>query len=282
MIAKNFTGWHDLTSADYHSIKEAVGSTSLKKVLESPLEYQYYINAPREDKSTFDFGTAMHSVVLEQDATTFICGPDVNKNTKEWKEAKAKAQEDRKIILDPEQYADVMRGFEMFCAHPIAHKLVSQCQYIEKSGFYLDQKSGLWCQFRPDGYCANDTHGDYIFDYKTARSITQHSIDSAIAEYGYHISAAHYIEGVKAVTGREIKHFYMCFQKNNGSMDVVVKLLDEESIRVGKDLRDKCLMIIADCKDKGAWPGLSDSIEACGLPAWAVSKAAEFITKEVV
>lgn len=281
-LKEGFTGWFDLSIEDYHNVKKAVSSTALKKVVESPLEYKYFLTAPREDKTAFDFGRAMHSVVLEQDTTTFLCGPDVNKNTKEWKEAKAAAQLENKTLLDPEQYANVMRGFEMFCSHPIAHKLVTQCQKIEASGFYVDKATGLWCQFRPDGYCANDTHGDFIFDYKTANSISAHDIDSSIAAYGYHISAAHYIEGIKAVTGRDIKHFYMCYQKSSGSMDVVVKVLDEVTIAVGKDIRDKCLMIIADCMDKNHWAGLSDKIEQCGIPNWAHEKAARFITKEVV
>lgn len=281
-IDSGFVGWANISNEYYHSIKDAVGSSQLKKILESPLEYKYSLTAPREDKSYFDLGQAMHSVILEQKTDRFICGPLVSsKATKEWKDAKAAAAEQGKILLDIEQYESVMRGFDVFCQHPMAHKLVSYCQKIEQSGFYKDEKSGLWCKFRPDGYCANDVDGDFIFDYKTAKAIDQRSIDNAIAAFGYHISAAHYIEGVKALTGREIKHYYLCFQKSHGSMDRVVKVLDEESIITGKALRDKALLMIADCQDKNYWPGLSEQIEGCGIAQWAHDKAGEFLTREV-
>lgn len=277
----NYVGWADLAMEDYHRVK-AEGSTMIKKMIDGPIEYFYYVNTKQKDSSCFDLGSALHSVILEQNTGSFLLGPDVNKNTNEWKMAKKDAFAQGKSLLDPEQYAAVLKGFEVFCQHPMAHKLVSFCQKIEKSGFYMDKASGLWCKFRPDGYCANDTNGDFIFDYKSARSISNRSIENAIVEYGYHISAAHYIEGIKALTGRDVKDYYLCFQKSSGSMDRVVKVLDPDAIAHGKALRDEALLRIADCRDKGHWPGISEKIEGIGIPQWGYDKDGDFLTREAI
>lgn len=283
MVKQKFTGWAELTMEQYHSLKEAVNASNLKKILESPLEYKHSIEkTDKEEKSFFDMGHALHSTNLEQNTDSFIKGPDVNKNTTVWKDAKKEAEANGKILLDPSAYDDVLRGFEVFCSHPFAHKLVSYCQRIEQSGFYMDKKSGLWCKFRPDGVCANDTDGDYIFDYKSTRSLSQRTLETSIAEYGYHISAAHYIEGYKALTGRDIKHYYLCYQKSSGSMDVVVKLLDPDAIQLGKEIREAALLKIADCMAKNDWPGVSGKLEGIGLPQWAYDKAGEFLTSEAI
>lgn len=284
MSAPRFTGWQALTSDQYHSIKEAIGSSSLKVIVsESPREYKHQLSAPQESKSAFDLGHAMHSVVLEQSTNTFKCGPEVSsKSTNVWKDAKKEAEAEGKLLLDPDQYATVLRGFDAFCEHPTAHKLVSQCQKIEASGFYEDEKTGLWLKFRPDGYCANDTLGDYIFDYKTTRSLSKRDCDNAILNYGYHISAAHYIAGIKALTGRAIKDYYLCFQKSSGSMDVRIIRLSDSDLMLGMEIREKALEMIAECTLKEYWPGVSDVIESSDIPGWAHEKSVEFLTKEVV
>ncbi len=284
MTQKHFIGWQSLDIFQYHSIKEAIGSSSLKVIVEeSPKEYYYTVNdAPKVEKDAFDLGHALHSVVLEQNTNTFKLGPEVSsKATNIWKDAKKEAAAEGKTLLDADQYSRVMRGFEEFCSHPLAHKLVSQCQKIEASGFYVDEKTGLWLKFRPDGYCANDTLGDFIFDYKTARSISKRDIDTAIQSYGYHISAAHYIAGIKAITGRDVKDYYFAFQKSSGSMDVRIVRLRDEDIALGMEIREKALMMIADCKLKDSWPGVSDVIEPAGIPDWGARKGEEFVKMEV-
>lgn len=282
-MEKNFVGWQALTSEQYHSIKGAIGSTSLKVIIaESPREYLHQINAPHESKAAFDLGTALHSVILEQSTDSFLLGPVVSsKSTNIWKDAKKDAEAAGKILLDAEQYETVFRGFEAFCEHPKAHKLVSQCQKIEASGFYVDEATGLWLKFRPDGYCANDTAGDFIFDYKSARSISKRDIDNSILSYGYHVSAAHYIAGIKALTGRDVKDYFFCFQKSSGSMDTRIVRLSDEDLALGMDVRNKALEIIAECTLKEYWPGVSDEIVSSSIPGYAFEKAAEFLSKEV-
>lgn len=285
MKTNHFVGWQALSMEQYHSLKEAIGSTSLKTIVnESPREYYYEMNTSDEDsESHFDIGKCLHAVVLEQNANAFKEGPVVStKNTNIWKEAKAEAAKEGKILLSPEEYQLVMRGFESFCEHPLAHKLVSQCQTIESSGFYVDEETGLWLKFRPDGYCANDTRGDFIFDYKTARGISDRDIAKSIQEYGYHISAAHYIEGIKAITGREIKDYYFAWQKSSGAMDTRITLLHPDDLELGKEIRRSALRMIAECKLKEYWPGVSDKVEIVKIPDYGYSKANEYLKKEVV
>ena len=284
MIQKNFVGWADLTNELYHSTP-ALGSSTIKKMQISPKHFRSAqlegVETSASQQSRFDLGTCFHSVVLEQNTNGFRQGPDVSsKATKEWKEAKAQAEADKKILLSPDEYTGVVQGFDAFCAHPQAHKLVSMCQKIEASGFYTDEKTGLWLKCRPDGYAQDDKNGDFIFDYKTASSLDRRDLENSIARYGYHVSAAHYIAGVEKLTGRKIKDYLLCFQEVKAPYDVVMLLLDPEAIAHGKVVLDMCLLKIADCMDKNSWPGISDTIEGVGLPQWKYDSDGEFLTSE--
>lgn len=285
LVKENFVGWaQELTHEQYHSIEGAVNASPLKTLInESPLEYLYETTAGLvEEKKCYDFGTCMHSVVLEQNANRFKAGPSVNKNTNVWKDAKKEAESEGKILLDLEDYSKVLSGFDAFCAHPKAHKLVSQCQKIEVAGFYIDEETGLWCRFKPDGYCANDTEGDFLFNYKTARSIAKRDVDNAILTYGYHISAAHYMAGVKAITGREVQDYFFAFQKSSGSMDTRIIRLSDADRATGERLRREALSLIADCRLKNHWPGVSDIIEDSDIPYYGHDKTSEFLKREVI
>lgn len=272
-VQHKYIGWApELSNDQYHSIN-ALGSSTIKLMKTSPKHFYAAWSGQKvftsQQQARFDIGTCFHSVILEQNMNGFVRGPDVSsKAVKAWKEAKAEADALGKILLSPEEYERVLAGFDSFCEHPKAHKLVSQCQNIESSGFHLDAKSGLWCKFRPDGYCQDDVNGDFIFDYKTTQSLDYRSLQSAIFNYGYHISAAHYIAGVEALN-RPIRHYYLCFQEVKAPYDTVMFVLDPQDIQIGREVRDNLLLKISDCLDKDYWPGISDQVQPISLPQWA-------------
>lgn len=271
------------SNEEYHARPE-LGSSLIKEVRKSPKHFKAMLDGQVEisngKQARFDLGTCMHSVVLEQRTDCFLEGPKVSsKSVKAWKEAKAEADEIGKILLTPDEYKRVTSAFESFCQHPKAEKLVSRCGHIEQSGIFKDQNTGLDLKIRPDGLCLDDDYV-FIFDYKTTSDLSKRSLERTIANLGYHVSAAHYMAGVEAITGRPVKDYFLCFQESKAPYDTVVFLLDPTVITQGDMIRRRALDLIADCRDKDFWPGTSDSIDMISIPAYAWESENEFIFSE--
>lgn len=267
------------TNEDYHKLSQ-LGSSTIKQILKSPKHFKAALDGKIEftsaQLSRFDIGTCMHSVVLEQTTDGFLCGPEVSsKAVKAWKEFKAEADDKGKIALTPDEYARILEAFEGFCEHPIAHKLVSQCELIEQSGTFKDESTGLELKIRPDGVCLDAE--PYIFDYKSTNDLDVSSLERKISSLGYHISAAHYMAGVKAITGKTIKHYYLCFQEQKAPYDTAVFVLDPMLLEQAELIRRRCLNLIADAQDKNFYPGVSDQVQSISIPKFAWEKECEIL-----
>ena len=78
----------DILAEDYHAIK-AVSATFLKRfLLDTPAHAKAMLDGLLdEESSAMSKGTALHAALLEPELfkTSFVIGPEVARNTKEWK-----------------------------------------------------------------------------------------------------------------------------------------------------------------------------------------------------
>jgi hypothetical protein len=194
----------------------ALGSSQLKHAKNTMAKFKAAVidnRIERTEKTAFDIGSAANDVILEQKTDRFVCGPDVSsKAVKEWKAFAEDVRARGKIPLTPDEYKQVLEMFEGFFQHPNAHKIVSN-SLVEQSIFWTDKESGLWLKARPDGIYEDET-GVYIWDYKTVRSLEGFEFQKSIVNYGYHISAAHYVSGYETATNKKVAgYFYICQEK---------------------------------------------------------------------
>jgi hypothetical protein len=247
-----------ISNADYHA-DPALGSTSLKTLAtKTPAHYQWAKTHPKTSDA-FTLGTAAHSLILEDSIADIVAVDADNWLSKAAKEAKSAALADGKQPLLTKEYAQVIAMRESVMRHPMARALFTGHQ-AEQSVFWAEDGLALKC--RPDAWQPGT-----LVDLKTTVNADPNEFGKTAYNFGYHQSAAHYIDGVKAVTGETLPFFFVLVEKTAPYLVSVVEL-DPEAIEYGRQLNDRAKRIYRECEATGNWPGYP-ATEPVSLPMWA-------------
>ena len=265
-----------LDEAAYHADPVPGGSLSASgaKLLlppSCPALYRYRRDHPKTS-AAFDYGTAAHKHVLGAGAPIGVVDAD------DWRTKTAKDQRDafRAAGRIPLLYHDWLQVQEMadrLREHEIAGALFDpEHGRPEQSLFWTDAETGIWRRARLDWLPEHRPGRRLIIgDYKTAAAVDPDSIRKAVANYGYHIQAAQYIDAAIACLDAD-PAFLLVFQMKDPPYLVNIAELDDDAIRAGRArLRDACEMF-RDCTETGIWPGYEavtdDGITYITLPPW--------------
>lgn len=253
-------------NAAYHA-DPALGSTSLKTLAtKTPAHYQHDKTHPKFSDA-FTLGTAVHSLILEGDTSNFHVVEADNWLTKAAKEQKAYALASGKQPLLSKEAAQVFAMQDAVMAHPEARALLIGHK-AEQSVFW--DEDGLMLKCRPDAWKKG-----VLVDLKTLIDASPASFGKTAHNFGYHQSAAHYIDGVKAATGEELPFKFVLVEKTAPYLVSVVEL-DWEAIDIGRGLNDRAKRIYRECVESGNWPGYPTA-EPIALPNYAVYAAEELL-----
>lgn len=256
-----------VSNRDYHA-DPALGSTSLKTLAtRTPAHYQWDKTHPKFSDA-FTLGTAAHSLILENDTTGIVVVDAANWMTKAAKEAKAEALAAGKQPLLASEVAQVTAMQDAVMAHPVARKLFTGHK-AEESVFW--DEDGLTLKCRPDAWKPG-----LLVDLKTTRDANPNEFGKTAHEYGYHQSAGHYIDGVKAATGEELPFHFVLVEKTAPYLVSVVEL-DVEAVNLGRQLNDRAKRIYRECVETNTWPGYPTATQPIWLPMWAVYQTEELL-----
>lgn len=249
---------------DYHRMA-GVSSTRLKKMSRSAAHYA--TNYDKGSKAK-EFGRLFHPAILEPDTVDLVVGPDINKNTNEYKAWKA-ANAGRAIVTADEK--EILDGMAAsVAAHPGASKLLYGGDGVnEHSCWWTDEESGELCRCRPDRY-RRDL--GLIVDLKSANDASKAGFEKDAEKLGYFLSAAMYCDGVEAATGDCVKGFVFVAVEKEPPFAVGVYAYDFRSMEAGRMKYKRLLMDIADCKAAGSWPAYSENIETISLKNWTIKE----------
>ena len=255
-----------IKNADYHA-DPALGSTSLKTLAtKTPAHYQHYLKHPKSSPA-FDLGTAAHSLILEGDESGVVVIDVDSKRGKAWTDPAGMAEAEGKIALTSKEWAQVKGMRDSVMAHEEARELFTG-HLAEQSVFW--DEDGLPLKCRPDAW----KHFQLI-DLKTTLSADPNEFGKTAHNFGYHQSAAHYIDGVKAATGDDLPFKFVLVEKAPPYLVSVVSL-DWEAIDIGRQLNDRAKRIYRECAESGNWPGYPTS-EPIALPNYAVYQAEDLL-----
>jgi hypothetical protein len=246
-------------------------SSSGAKILldESPAHFKYRVlggNQPRS--SAFDIGNATHLLVLEPEAfaaRTHLVDAD-DYRTKEARDAREIARGNGRIpLLRPEaQAVRAMRA--ALAAHPVA-KHAFAAGRAERSYFWRDPETGVWLKARLD---YEPEHRRYLADLKTAMSAHPETFRKRVAEYGYHISAAWYLDALERFHGETPNRFFFVVVEKQPPHVISVVELEPEALDWGRLQARKAIRLFADCLARGDWPGYADRAVSVNLPDWTL------------
>lgn len=242
----------------YHA-DPALGSTSLKTLaLRTPAHYKHERNHPKTSDA-FTFGTAVHSLTLEDDTSKFEIIDAANWLTKAAKEAKTEALNNGRLPLLTKEYAAVVACRDSVMRNPIAREAFTNHR-AEASVFHDD--NGFTTKCRPDAWKPGQ-----LVDLKTTVDANPNEFGKTAYKFGYFMSGPHYIDTVKHVTGEDSKFLFVNVEKEPPYL-VSVTELDDVALSYGRDMLDRAKRIYQECEASGEWPGYQPHTTT-SLPTWA-------------
>jgi len=226
-------------------------------------------------KKEFDYGSAAHKLVLGTGPEIAVIDAD-DWRGKQAKDERSAAYADGAIPMLVDEYENVLAMATMIRRHPIAGPLFDRTGKGELSLFWTDADTGVWCRGRLD-WLPDRTSGQRLIavEYKTCRSAAPDAISRAIADFGYHQQAAHYLAGIRALGLDETPAFVHVFQEKTPPFLVHVVEIDAYALSIGAAKNRRALQIYRECTDTGQWPGYGDLVTSISMPAWAENREAE-------
>lgn len=232
-------GIHEMPNDAYHADTDYLSSSVLKRAL--PERYK-----AGGSQDALDFGTLFHAVVLEPDNLDGYATLDADKiglkadgtpasnptMTSAWKRAVAEAEGDGKIVVAQADWDRAHRMADAVRAHLDASRLLFDGEgAYEESAFAVDSE-GVGHKARFDRRIPGA-----IIDLKsTSAKPGADSLTRAVIDYGYDLSAAHYL-AVADLLDLGAGVFALVFVGKEAPYRVTVADFDEAFLTRGRVLR---------------------------------------------
>lgn len=258
-----------MTEEEYRA-DPGVNKSTLWEMRKSPKHYKWALENPTEDTPALRAGRAIHMAVLQMDEFDkhYVVGPAVDKRTKEGKAAWAAFMEDAgdREVLTGEEYAEIMAIADAVKAE--TSDLFKQCK-TEVPLFWDDRRTGIRCKCRVDAMLETDDKL-VLIDLKTTTDASVDAFARSAVRYGYHVQAAHYMNGAEACGlnhGKPIMWWFVAVEKNPPYAVNLIQvtdgfLTDGQFVLMG--LMDK----LDECLRNDVFPGYGVSV--LDMPAWAI------------
>lgn len=254
----------DQPQAEYRNAG-ALNSTAIKTVLRSPLHYrhEYLDGNKREATPAMHLGTLVHQLVLEpeKDLDGFRVVNATTRSTKAYKDAVASCPAD--IVLLAAEHDTARAIADAVLNHPRAKALLVGAE--RETSIYWHEGDRL-CQCRPD---IRRPDLSVMADLKTAADASPDGFRRAIANYGYHISAAWYLRGEAAHYGEASRSWVFVVVESSPPHAVQLYFADDYMIEKGHALCNEALRRLDEAEESEHWSSYSDSILPIELPPWA-------------
>lgn len=261
-----------LEARQYHQDLPHYGRSQIVTALRSPAHLKASLDRPTKVTPAMNLGTAIHTAVLEPelfDEEIAFMPEGMDRRTKAGKEAYATFMEEHAgmAILphaDKQLVEDVAAAVT---AAPASKLFLGAEAQRENSYLWVDGQTGLPLKCRPDLFIPERK---MLVDLKTTTDARPEAFSQSIAKFGYHIQAAHYLNGVNAVLGPDtVRHFVFLAVEKEPPYGVLIGALDAEDVERGMEACRRGINRIAWCLENDKWPGYSSKVHRLSLPNWA-------------
>ncbi len=257
----------NLSETDYH-LHPAIGSSGLKTILKSVGLFRWEQNQKRTPTKAMNFGTSFHFAVLEPKRfkDEVVAMPEFKGTGMYAKKDQFLTENHGKVIISQDEMVDLKSMLRSVLDHNVASSLLVG-GVPELSYFWTDKDTGVECKARPD-YRRN---GGALVDIKTTGDASLEEFSRSVLNFGYHISAAHYLEGVSQVLGQKFERFLLIAVEKTAPFGVQVFEIDFGTLEKGLELLKRALLKLKAARDANHYPIYSEEIVPLNIPAYGFS-----------
>ena len=256
---------NSISNEDYHLDRNFESSSSLKLFLKDSREfYKKYILGEKPDskyKSVYDFGSYIHSLILEPEKTDdeFIIFEGLTRRGKAWTEFKENNPD--KIILTKSQELMASSLINSYNDNKETEGLI-QDGCAEHT--LCTELEGLNIKVRAD-YVKEG----WVIDLKTTSDpVDKFSAAKTIIRYDYDLSAALYVDAFNKYTGKEHDFLFVFLNKQNN--DIAVLKASDNLLENGRRKYRAAIRGLLNARKTGIF--YKEGVQEVDLPSWAEFK----------
>ena len=288
--------YFDIDMSDYHRNPHllpgpSLSSSGAKAILEkSPFHFwaDSPLNpnrSPENDKPHFAVGKAAHDLILlggdwEDEYYTLPEGFAFNKTrmfAEEIEAAKFARDEMGKTLIKHEDMELVKRIADRISGSEDALNALRNGK-PEVTLAWQDEETGVWLRARPDFLpnsviLGQDVRAVPDLKFMAGSHCSPAGFSKAIANFGYHQSAAFYDAGIEAIYGESPNYWLFIVVEKDEPHSVSIYQLPKPDLERGKAQNRVAIRTFAECLNRGVearhWPAFTAEPEVIGLPGWA-------------
>lgn len=238
----------DNSNEAYHADLTALSSSSLKLLLKDPAAFKtQYIDGLKTEqpyKAAFEDGTLAHALILEPETiANYAVFPGLRKAGNAWEQFKLDNK--GKICISA---AQMMRAEKLYKAHAALDVAIG----LVSGGMPEHNMRGSLKSYQVKARADYIVPGSYIVDVKTTSLPSDIELfKQTVLDYGYHLSAALYVEIANQVYGIPHTFYWEVLSKDDGQCRVYKA--SEATMQAGLEVVHKALRLYEKCKGTGIW-----------------------------
>ena len=200
-----------------------------------------------------------------------ILGSNGATSTKAAKEFIAEARERGAVPIKSDVAATVQAMADALRNDPLAGRLLDPDRGTpEQSLFWLDEHTGVWRRARLDSLPHPAAGRMIVVDYKSTDCAKPSTFAKSIANYGYFMQGAAYIDAIKTLGLADDAAFLLIAQEKAPPYVVSVIEMSAPALRIGRERNERALRLFKQCTETNHWPSYTaDGIALVDLPIWA-------------
>lgn len=249
-----------MTEAEYRAYP-ALNYSTLKHMRKSPAHYKQVLEHGSPHLSSYDFGTAVHTVVLEPFAVEerfFVPEVKIDRRTKEGKALAEQAG--TRTIMNPDEWERVLLCAKEVTLSPTVAALLQheRTKVEEPILFRFPGFPNLPCKAKPDIMHYSEEHGLVIVDLKTFHTSDPGAVCREGAKYGWHLQAQFYLAAARQYFGLPEdfpgRAMVIAVETEAPHTSCLVEW-GEKTATAARVQLAALLMAVERCEASGLWPG---------------------------
>lgn len=256
--------YYNLENNAYHKSK-GLSKSDLDQLHRSAAHYYASKTCKEPPTPAMLFGSAFHCFVLEPERfqREYATAPNIDKRTKEGREAWVKLEASGKNIISAEDLKTIADMRESLMLNPVASELISKTEH-EVSAYA--EINNVLCKCRPDIWSKDLA---VMADLKTTLDASPAAFMKAVANLRYYVQDAWYREVWERAGGGKAREFVFLAVEKKPPYGVGVYFLHPDAKKQGwaEALHD--MNVYTTALENDEWTAYSENPVELELPRWA-------------